>query len=337
MDMITNSAIDEGSDSLEHYGKRGMKWGVWNAETRARYLGMPKRAGKALQKTLSSAKSSVEKGASAVATKAKMKVSKAYSDKKQKREEHALRNKELAEQRKELGMTRAQYNDLREKTLRSHDPSVVERGMRTLTDKELNAKIDRLQREAVISKMASDQATRAHNEHKARSEAIKANPLYGIGKDILYSKIGLKGGKKNKGDKGDNGGNGDNSNNNNNSNKNNNNNNSNKNSPKQSNKNSPKQSNKNSPKQSNKNSPKQSNKNNKSSKKESKYPKSKPAKKVKKNVNVSEYEVNKVNSSSSKSAATRGKRLLTDGTIKAEIISVQTVTPQRRALPPGRD
>ena len=36
---------DESEWYLEHFGVKGMHWGVWNAETRARYLGLlgPKR------------------------------------------------------------------------------------------------------------------------------------------------------------------------------------------------------------------------------------------------------------------------------------------------------
>lgn len=32
-------AFEDGSESLMHYGKRGMKWGVWNNETKRRYIG----------------------------------------------------------------------------------------------------------------------------------------------------------------------------------------------------------------------------------------------------------------------------------------------------------
>lgn len=31
--------FEDGSASLMHYGKKGMKWGIWNAETMARYKG----------------------------------------------------------------------------------------------------------------------------------------------------------------------------------------------------------------------------------------------------------------------------------------------------------
>lgn len=31
--------FEDGSESLAHFGVKGMKWGVWNAETRARYSG----------------------------------------------------------------------------------------------------------------------------------------------------------------------------------------------------------------------------------------------------------------------------------------------------------
>lgn len=31
--------FDDGSEALIHYGVRGMKWGIWNSETRAKYQG----------------------------------------------------------------------------------------------------------------------------------------------------------------------------------------------------------------------------------------------------------------------------------------------------------
>lgn len=193
MDLTTNSAFENQEEYLEHYGKRGMKWGVWNAETRARYIGMPRRAGKALQQTVKSASSTVAKGAKAVKSKAGAKILEMSS----KRKEAKAEKEEIAKQREELGMTRTKYEALRAQTLKSHDPRVVERGMHTLTDKELNAKIDRLKREETISRMAADQSTRRHQESKARSEAIQANPLYKIGKDVLYKKVlGISGGKK---------------------------------------------------------------------------------------------------------------------------------------------
>ena len=86
-------------------------------------------------------------------------------------------------------MTRSKYEKLREQTLKSHDPTVVAKGMHTLTDKELDAKITRLQKEETISKLSTSKETRKHNERKARSEAIQANPVYKIGKQILDKKI----------------------------------------------------------------------------------------------------------------------------------------------------
>ena len=32
--------FQDGSEALMHYGVKGMKWGVWNAETRARRAGI---------------------------------------------------------------------------------------------------------------------------------------------------------------------------------------------------------------------------------------------------------------------------------------------------------
>lgn len=301
MDLTTNSAFENQEEYLEHYGKRGMKWGVWNAETRARYIGMPRRAGKALQQTVKSASSTVAKGAKAVKSKAGAKISETSSKRKQAKAEKKAEKEEIAKQREELGMTRTKYEALRSQTLKSHDPRVVERGMHTLTDKELNAKIDRLKREETISKMAADQATRRHQENKARSEAIQSNPVYKIGKDVLYKKIGISGGKK-----------------------------------------------KDKPKEEK---PKEEKPQDNSSKSDTRITES-PAflnkrytkeysgngykESVRKAVKSSVYNAN-INTNSARSAAAKGQRLLTDKTLKAEILSVETIGgSSRKALPPGR-
>lgn len=307
-EIATNQVLEDGEASLEHHGVQGMKWGIWNAETRARYVGVPRRAGKALQKKLSSASESVAKGAKAVKAKTGEKV----AVRKQAKAEKKAEKEELARQRKDLGMTRAKYNELREQTLKSHDPRIVERGMQTLTDKELDAKIERLKKEETVSRMAADQATRRHQENRARNEAIQSNPLYKIGKDVLYKKIGLsgKGGKdkKSKKDK-----------------------------PEQleeSNGSGDVKQGKN--KQKNKNSQDTASTSSTTTQREPQPYSGKGYKEqVRKAVKSSAFN-STINSSESRSAAVRGEKRITDGMLKAEIISVETISDQRKALPAGR-
>ena len=162
------------STSLEHYGVKGMKWGKWNDETRAKYMGGKGRTISAKVKELG------DSGKSAVKAFADKKVSEVKASREAKKENR----KQIKQQRKELGMSRAKFDKLRDTTLKSHDPRVVERGMQTLTDMELDEKLNRLRKEEQISRMASDKATRKHNENKARSEAIKANPIYSVGMNV---------------------------------------------------------------------------------------------------------------------------------------------------------
>lgn len=142
-------------DYLAHYGVRGMKWGVWNAETAARYAGRHTKSARGKMKALV----------------------------KQKKEEHESRVASRRKKRQFDRMTRKtyklsakKYNQLRNTTLKSNDPEVVKRGMHLLTDEELNKKIDRLERENKITKLSTEQATRKAAAKKARGEA-RANTL----------------------------------------------------------------------------------------------------------------------------------------------------------------
>ena len=206
-------------------------------------------------------------------------------------------------------MTRKKYDQLRETTLKSHDPRVVARGMKTLTDKELDAKLERLRKEEQVSRMATDMTKRKSEASKARSEAIKANPLYGIGMNVVGRTI----------------------------------------------------------KSATKGAVNPSNESGKAAKKESKNEKGKensksdgkpitvtpPAKntrpdyvdhdRVRKVVRESAVLKDHINSDRAKSAASRGKRLLSDGTLKAEVIDVTPVSyssdnqKSKMALPSAKD
>ena len=287
------------STPLEHHGTKGMKWGVWNAETRDKYL-----VGAA--RKISSAKTALSKSAAKKVSEMKS----SHSAKKTARAEEKAAKKQnkadVAEQRKELGMSRARYNQLRETTLQSHDPKVVAKGMHTLTDMELDKKLDRLKKEDQIARLSSEQATRKHQEHKARSEAIKANPLYSIGMNVAGRAIkkATKGAVDPTPGKENNSGGND-----------------------------------------KKNAGEKEKKtgNEKSSQKKTSNEKYVDKDRVRKVVKDSAVWKDQPASDRAKSAATRGERLISDGKLRAEIIDVQPVSysserqEKRKALPAGKE
>jgi len=180
MNQMTSDALEVGLDTaLSHHGTKGMKWGVWNAETRAKYLGTKIAATAKKVKTASGNLSKT----------AKKEISSKASEIQKTRQEKKERQREIEEQRKVLGMPKSKYDKLRETTLKSHDPRIVEKGMQTLTDEELNQKIKRLQSEEIISKMATSKEARRQAEAKARNEALSANPLVKLGSDIVKTNV----------------------------------------------------------------------------------------------------------------------------------------------------
>lgn len=286
--MEPNQLINDdllSSEAIAHHGVKGMKWGVWNAETRAKYLGgLGRKLSSGVKKRAESAKVTVSAFANKKVSDLKASHEAKKTAKVEQREAEKANREEAARQRKELGMPALKYNQLRETTLASHDPAVIAKGMHTLTDAELDKKLDRLKKEDQVSKIATDRATRKHQEHKARSEAIQANPVYKIGAKAVGN--ALK--KMSKGLVDINAAN--------------------------------------------------NNKNNNGSdkaedKKSEESPKQVKTVKVKKKTTSSRVkdaswkavENERINSAKASSAAARGQRLLTDGTIRAEIIDVQTV------------
>lgn len=196
--QMNSDAVHDDIDHLAHYGVKGMHWGVWNAETRAKYS-------RAASRGLKASGQMAIKGAKAVYRKAK--VRNAVS--KERRTVRKQKASDRRAQRKELGMDPVKYNKLRRRTLKSHDPAVVARGMHTLTDEELGSKIRRLQQEDVVAKMASSRTQDAYRTRQARSQALAANPIYKLGEGYV-KKIGdraldtvlPKKGKKSKGNSG---------------------------------------------------------------------------------------------------------------------------------------
>lgn len=177
-------AVYENQNSLEHYGVPGMKWGVWNAETARKRAGGSGRLAKAKRSVRT------DKGlVSRIGGKLVDSVSKSVKASSERRAE-AKQVKALAkEQGIKMGQRKA-FNQLRRETLRAHDPEAVERGMHTLTDSELTAKITRLEQEKRVRDMSNakkqaslDNAKKSEEVQKAKKER-KAS---GLGSQMLKS------------------------------------------------------------------------------------------------------------------------------------------------------
>ena len=157
-------------DYLAHYGVPRMKWGVRNAETLRKYAGPKGRTSKSKKETIRSRIGSV---GSTLKTKA---VSSARTRIENRRQVNRLYKENSTEK------GRKEFDRLRKKTLRSHDPSVIERGMHTLTDSELDIKIERLNKEQKVRDLVqsnkasnADLRVKQENAKKAAREAKAAS------------------------------------------------------------------------------------------------------------------------------------------------------------------
>lgn len=157
------------NEYLAHYGVPGMKWGVRNAETLARYA---RDAGGRMRKKMASV------------------AGEAFQNLKVKR----ANRKEAKRLAKEAGTSRKarrEFVKLRKETLRAHDPDKVAKGMHTLTDMELDTKIKRLEAEEKVRKLAKtkkdnaiDTATKQENYKKAKKERRNSGFAASVAKDI---------------------------------------------------------------------------------------------------------------------------------------------------------
>lgn len=184
-DILDYAEIEE--ECMAHYGVKGMHWGVWNAETLAKYRGRglggekAKKLKKAVADRLYKTKRAVKDAPQRKKDKTEEHLQKSLekSEKKairaQAREAKREAKKETAARDKELmrkyGLKRKDYEAIRARTLNSNDPSVVAKGMHLLSDEELNTKIDRLEREGRIRNLSTIKKT---TEAKAKKEAAEA-------------------------------------------------------------------------------------------------------------------------------------------------------------------
>ena len=179
--------FEENEDYLKHYGVMGMKWGVRNAETQARYAG-----GNRAKKAISKAASKTAKAAGNVTSSAKKKL--------KNRIQTYRENKKIA---KSLGYKKvSEYKQARLMALYSHDPATVARGMKTLTDKELANKVKRLSEEKKIINLIPPKTKSIGAEalqNFARTAAVTAGKTIGtnIGNRIASNSSGNSSGNKN--------------------------------------------------------------------------------------------------------------------------------------------
>ncbi len=198
MEFMTSSELDllgmtPDEVFLAHHGVKGQKWGVRRTPEQLghKVSSMGSNGRRLLQTKLSKVKRNaanlpgnlnkrIRARMSSTATAMKAKHTEKVEAKKQEKIEKAEQKAFDKQTRKELGMSKSQYDKLRQKTLDSHDPAVVAKGLHTLTDAELNSKLTRLQTEAKVKSLATTAEKQRHEVNKARNEAIEKNPLFKI-------------------------------------------------------------------------------------------------------------------------------------------------------------
>lgn len=145
--------IQAGQDFLEHHGVKGMKWGVRRSPEQLGHR-KDKRAAKKKAKSQERARKAIEK-----AKKAKMR-------------DLQRQQRKTAKQEKKVEITREQL-------LKSRNPKVLYKNVTKLSDEELRNRLNRLEMESKLKKLATSQ--------KSEGEAIvdsiikwgnKANDLY---------------------------------------------------------------------------------------------------------------------------------------------------------------
>lgn len=192
-------------DFVSHAGVKGMHWGVWNEETRRKRMGgtrhrtvknagsnvgrklgpyasraarLAGNVGRGVGKAASVAGKGTAKLAKKVGTAAAQKTKAAvkdfYNAQMEKRQQRKTTNELMDAQGIDSKRKREAFEKLRKQTLRSHDPAVVEKGVHTLTDSELSAKIKRLEAEQKVKGIAKKERDDRADSMKRLEEARKA-------------------------------------------------------------------------------------------------------------------------------------------------------------------
>lgn len=168
--------LSKAEEFLLHSGVKGMKWGVWNEETRRKYAGgSGRKASTAKKKTSNKFVKTASAVGSAVGRVAG-KAAKAGVNKAKDRIVKSRETKKFIKENTKDATRRGQkeFLALRKQTLRSHDPATVAKGLHTLTNSELQLKIDRLKQEQVIRDLANTQLQSRESLRKSRADADKA-------------------------------------------------------------------------------------------------------------------------------------------------------------------
>lgn len=177
MEVIYDYLNDYSEDYLAHYGVKGMRWGIRNAETMRKYYGGSRRG---LKKASTLAKTGARTTGRIIGSgvrKTGVAISKGVKRAFTTIDEHHDINKEVNRLRKDSASSRRgrkEFDKVRNRTLRSHNPEIIALGLHTLTDRELDNKINRLEREKKVRDMASAQVQSRYDSAKKREDAIKA-------------------------------------------------------------------------------------------------------------------------------------------------------------------
>lgn len=172
MGYLETVFIEEDSfDDAQHSGVLGMKWGVRNAETQARYA-REKGFGGKLTKKLNKRKEAIKKTLDE-------KRKKASEERKKKSEEKAAYKDKV---KKSGADSKRQYEEMRKTALRSHDPKVIAQNMAALSDDELRNKITRVKLEQELRSLIPK--TRAQKIADTLADEIPRQALQ-IGRQYL--------------------------------------------------------------------------------------------------------------------------------------------------------
>ena len=194
--------MEDIEDILSHHGVKDMHWGVWNDETKRKYGVLGPKGRKTnvdsppIPKSDSpkQAKPSlVERGKNAINQKRQAKQDAKEAERKRIADEEAAAiaaSKRDSEIRSKYGMSANEYDKLRNVTLNSHDPVVVAKGMKLLSDDELTAKIQRLEQEGRIKSLAETQKKQVSEARRAELQRKQQSLPYRLGESAAKTITG---------------------------------------------------------------------------------------------------------------------------------------------------